>query len=103
LEHDLYKPLQNFSPRSSLDGMDAPTPQPSVAHVIQSKKVRELLERRKNWVFTSPDDLTGASKAEDIFNLPEYGADGKENKKTAAVENFYERLERERHGKTGDA
>src|SRR5512137_1118385 len=51
LEEDLYRPLQSFAPKSSLEGVVAPPVRPPSSSVIESKRVKELLERRKNWVF----------------------------------------------------
>src|ERR1039457_4562947 len=44
LEEDLYKPLQMFAPKSSLDGGVAPPVRPPAGSVIQSKRAKELLE-----------------------------------------------------------
>src|SRR5512147_1595955 len=57
LEEDLYKPLRSFTPKSSLEGVVAPPARPPSPPVIQNKRVKELLERRKNWVFMTPKDL----------------------------------------------
>src|SRR6266478_76356 len=97
LEVDLTKSFQQgFSSRSSLDGIaEQPIRFYSPAPIIQSKKAKELLERKKNWVFMNPEDLTSGPTPEEIFNLPEYGPDGKEKKQRSAVELYYERQERE--------
>jgi hypothetical protein len=92
LEEDLYQPLQSFSPRSSLDGVAAPPPRAPAAPVIQSKRVKELLERRKNWVFMSPEDLASAPSAEDVLKAPQIGPDGQEKKELPAIERYYHRL-----------
>ena len=64
LEEDLYKPLQLFAPQSSLDGVVALPTRPPPTPVIQNKRVKEMLERRKNWVFMSPEDLLAAPTVE---------------------------------------
>ena len=71
LEEDLYKPLQSFTPKSSLEGVVAPPPRPPAAPVIQSKRAKELLERRKNWVFMSPEDLLAGPTVEEILKSPQ--------------------------------
>ena len=95
LEVDLTKWFQQgFSSRSSLDGIaEQQIRYYSPAPVMRNKKVKELLEREKNWALMSPEDLTRGPTPEEIFNLPEYGPDGKEKKKVSAVERFYERQE----------
>jgi len=101
LEVDLKSFQQGFSSRSSLDGIAEPPVRYSPPPVIQSKKARELLERKKNWAFMNPEDLTSGATAEQIFNLPEYGPDGKEKRKSSAVELYYERQEREQRSAAG--
>jgi hypothetical protein len=92
MEEDLYKPI--FSPKSSLDGVAMPQVRPQVVPMIQSKRVQELIERRKNWMFMKPEDLMAAPTAEDIFKLPEYGPDGMEKKKTPALQRYLEDLDK---------
>ena len=92
LEEDLYAPLQSFAPRSSLEGVVAPPPRAPAPSAIQSKRVRELLERRKNWVFMTPEDLLAAPTVEQILKTPEYGADGQEKKNAGTFEGYYQRV-----------
>ena len=92
LEEDLYAPLQSFSPRSSLEGVVAPPPRPVRPSTIQSKRVKELLDRRKNWMFMTPEDLLSAPTVEKILNQPEYTTDGQEKKDLGPLEGYYERL-----------
>ena len=98
LEEDLYQPLQSFGPRSSLDGVAAPPPRAPAAPVIQSKRVKELLERRKNWVFMSPEDMLATPTVEDILKTPQFGPDGQEKKDLPALERYYQRLATRRVG-----
>jgi hypothetical protein len=92
LEEDLYKPLQMFSPKSSLEGVVAPPPRPPAESVIQSKRVRELLERRKNWVFMTPEDLLAGPTVEDVLKTPQYDANGEEKKELPPMLAYYRRL-----------
>ena len=92
LEEDLYKPLESFAPKSSLDGVAAPPPSEPSAPPIQSKRLKELLERRKNWVFMSPEDLMGAPTLEDVLKSPQLGPDGREKQELPAFERYYQRL-----------
>jgi hypothetical protein len=96
LEEDLYKPLESFSPKSSLEGVVAPPPRTPSAPPIQSKRVKELLERRKNWAFVSPEDLVGAPTVEEVLKTPQIGPDGQEKKELPAVERYYRRLSNKR-------
>lgn len=92
LEEDLNAPLQNFAPKSSLEGVVAPPPRSPAPSAVQSKRAKELLERRKNWVFMTPDELLGGPTVEQILQAPDYGADGRLKKDLPAMESYYERL-----------
>ena len=92
LEEDLYRPLQSFSPKSSLDGVVAPIPHSPAAPAIQSKRVKDLLERRKNWVFMRPEDLVAEPTLEDILKAPDFGTDGREKPDPRSMEQYYHRL-----------
>jgi hypothetical protein len=92
LEEDLYKPLESFSPKGSLEGVTAPPPRTPSAPTVPSKRVKELLEKRKNWVFMSPEDLMGAPTVEDVLKTPQLGSEGEEKKELPALERYYRRL-----------
>jgi hypothetical protein len=92
LEEDLYSPLQSFTPRSSLEGVSVPPPRAPAPSAIQSKRIKELLDRRKNWVFMTPEDLLSAPTAEQVLKKPEYGPDGQEKKDPRPLEAYYDRL-----------
>lgn len=92
LEEDLNAPLQNFAPRSSLEGVVAPPPRAPAPSAVQSKRAKELLDRRKNWVFMTPEDLIGGPTVEQVLQAPDYDADGQLKKDLPAIESYYERL-----------
>ena len=92
LEEESYRPLQPFAPQSSLDGVVALPNRPPATPMIQNKRVKEMLERRKNWVFLNPEDLLGAPTVQEILKTPAFGPDGKEQKERPALERYYERL-----------
>jgi hypothetical protein len=92
LEEDLYQPLRSFTPQSSLDGVAAPLPPSTAPPAIQSKRAKELLERRKNWIFMRPEDLIAEPTLEETLKTPEYGKDGRELKPVPTLERYYERI-----------
>ena len=94
LEEELSQPLRMFSPDTSLGGAPVPFVRPSTTPVIQSKKLQDLLERRKNWAFLSPEDVAAGPTAEDIFGVPKYEADGQETSKTPALEQYFKNIDR---------
>lgn len=93
LEEELNSPFRDFSPKSSLDGAFAPPLYPPAPRqVIPNKRMQELLEKQKEWIFMTPDDLLKPPSAEDVLNVPEYGPDGHEKKKLSPLERFYQSL-----------
>jgi hypothetical protein len=99
LEEDLYQPLQSFSSKGSLEGVAAPLPPgPPAGPVIQSKRARELLERRKNWEFMRPEDLMAEPTVEEILQAPQYDAEGRRKEDLEPIERYYQRLAGKRPG-----
>jgi hypothetical protein len=94
------KPSEFPSPNDSLDGVLAPPVRPALPPTLSSKKAKELLEKQKDWVFLSPEDYDFGLSAEEIFNIPEYGPDGREKTKGTAQERYIERLYGARAGAT---
>ena len=101
LEDELSRPLRAFSPDNSPQAVSVPFVRPSTAPVIQSKKLRDLMERRKNWAFLSPEDVLAGPTAEDIFGVPKYGADGQETSKTSALEQYFKNMDRRQGREAG--
>jgi hypothetical protein len=98
LEEDLYKPLQSFGASSSLEGVAIPPPQPPTAPTVQSKRVRELLEKRKNWVFMSPEDMLGLPTVESVLKASGVGRGDQAEKDLPPMERYYSRLSTKRTG-----
>ena len=92
LEEDLYKPLRSFAPKSSLEGVAAPSVRPAAPSVIPNKRVKELLERRKNWVFMTPEDLVGEPTVDEILKAPQFETDGQQKQDLPAFERYYQSL-----------
>jgi hypothetical protein len=98
LEEDAYKSVKTLWGGSSLDGVAPPPMQPSVAPVVPSKRLKELLERRRNFFLLSPEDLAHAPTLHEMLNVPEYGQDGLEKQPKSPLERFYEREDAKRIG-----
>jgi hypothetical protein len=93
LEQDLFKPFETISPRGSLDGAFIPTmpqPQPN-APAVQSKRAKELLDQRRDWVFETPEEILTPS-TDDMLNRRDNSKQGDEKSKLSPMERFYERL-----------
>jgi hypothetical protein len=91
LEEALQSPA--FNPKSSLDGVMAPpipTYQPRPQQRALSKREKELLDIRKNWAFSTPEELLGAT-ARDRGNSPA-DAEDTEKKPTTVMERYFENM-----------
>jgi hypothetical protein len=93
LEQDLFRPFETIAPKGSLEGAFAPpAPEPRAPTPdIQSKRVKELFEHRRDWVFETPEEIlaTPSTKKEKDGLDKERDSD---NLKLSPVERFYERL-----------
>jgi hypothetical protein len=99
LEEDLYKPLQSFAPKTSLDGFFDPPEQPRAPSQLQSRRAKEQLDRQRNWVFLDPDEKAAGLSPEEIFHMPEFDADGQEKKKLSVFERYLANQDRKRADK----
>jgi len=102
LEEDLYKPFQTFSPKSSMEGFLDPPQARRAPAPMPNKKQKERLDRQRNWIFVDPDDESSGPTAEEIFNIPEYDADGQPKKKLSVFEQYVQNQERKQKGKGKD-
>lgn len=92
LEDSLSQSLHLFSRgSSSLDGGAVLPYVPPVMPVVPSKRAKSLQERRKDWVFMSPEDLAPGMSLEDFLKLPP-GAEEKGQEKLTPMERFYQSL-----------
>jgi len=98
LPKGLVGSLNLFRSKGSLSGMVAPPTRPAAVPSAQNMRIKELLERRKNWVFTTPDDLREGQTQEDLFKLRQYDRDGQARKGLSPIERYYESLD---HGMAG--
>jgi hypothetical protein len=86
-----------FSPGSSLEGMMAtPVPPPSRS-VAPNQREKEMLDRRRNWAFATPDDL--GLTPESIFHLKQ-STDDEDKPPTTALERYLDRLNNSSHSTT---
>jgi hypothetical protein len=67
---------------------------------VNSKRLKELLDKRRDRGFETPDDLVTGLTAEEIFKITELDPDGKDKKKATKVERYYQQLERANLGNT---
>jgi hypothetical protein len=86
LEDELFRPLQGFSPKSSLDAISAPVRMPPPAN--QNER-NPALDRKKDWVFMNPEELMGTRDPEDVFGT---GPGEKHKKELSPMEKYIQRL-----------
>jgi hypothetical protein len=96
LEEEVYRSGRPMSPESSLDGEIALPNRPSANSAIQNKRLKELMDRRKNWVFMTPEDFFGTPSAEGNLKSPSFRPDGKDAKDGPLLERYYDRVTRGR-------
>ncbi len=103
LEEDLSRSFQPLTPKSSLDGLGAAPPRfvPPVPRMIPNRRVRDELERRKNW-FMNPEAITGDKTGdENGLSMSPFGSEDRAKKNS--LDDFFEKLNRQRRtsGKAG--
>jgi hypothetical protein len=89
--------------RDDASGAQRMLPRPPPGSIIQSRKVRELLERKDrkdNWVFDSPENRKNGLTAEEIMDITQLDDQGREESSIPAFERYYNSLDREGLGTT---
>jgi hypothetical protein len=93
LEQDLFRPFENVAPKGSLEGAFVPAmpqPQPRAnSPALQSKRAKELLEQRRDWVFETPEEILAT---DDLLNRRENNKQSDDKSNLSPVERYYERL-----------
>lgn len=70
----------------------APSMIPPPTNPALSPREKELLDRRRNWVFMTPEELISGERPEEMLGIKEYDKDGKEKEPMTAMERYYEHL-----------
>jgi hypothetical protein len=77
LEEELNNSFLSFTPKSSIEGIQAPQYQPPPrVPAAQNRRVQELLERRRNWAAMTPEDMAKLMLTPGSLDETEYGANG---------------------------
>ena len=80
-------PLQ--ANQSGTPNLLPPPPPPQTA--TPTERERDLLDRRKNWVFMTPEDISGQSSEKDISIIGD-DQSGNGNRPTTAMQRYYQHL-----------
>jgi hypothetical protein len=65
-------------------------PKPGQPVLIRNPKLDELIDRKKNWIFDSPNSVDRARAVEEILGVRRYELDNLEKKPKSQVERYYE-------------
>lgn len=97
LDPSLRKPFELFNAGDSFSGAMTPPPirrpPPSPA---ETKRIKDALDRKKNWVFLTPEEIYGVQTPEEMMRLPEYGPNGELLEPKNSLERYLERMEKKR-------
>ena len=93
-QKELLEKLQsanNNNRKSSLDGLPAPSVIPPARTVLPDSKTQELLDRRNNWIFSTPEQLIlGRDKSSsNEMETEDSRTDPGNKQKLTAMEEFY--------------
>jgi hypothetical protein len=92
LEQDLFKPFRGFSSDDSLDGVRNPSFSAPAPNAPQSKHAKELMDRRKNWAFMTPEELITGKAKEDPSETQGKSDEEKEKSLLSPIERYYQSL-----------
>lgn len=76
-------------PQANQAGTPIILPPPQTA--TPTERERDLIDRRKNWVFMTPEDMSGQSSEKDISIIGD-DKSGNGNRSTTAMQRFYQHL-----------
>src|SRR5262249_13364114 len=94
-EKAVRKPLDFYDLEDSFSGVPAPGSRTRLTPP-QSKPEREQMERKKNWVFNTPEEALGVATPEDMLEVPEFEANGEAKKMKSSLERYLLREEKAR-------
>lgn len=101
LEDDLKKPYELFGAKDSLSGAPAPFQRPPPPPpTLNNRRIRELMEKRDDWLFESPQDRDKSSGLEALFQNLDGDLTGENSRRKNSLERLYERLDQTRAGNT---
>ncbi len=78
-----------------------PLPPPTVGSQSQRKRLKEYMDRRRNWVFLYAEELGAGRETEDRLGLSEAGAAMGQKEGGSVIERFYQRLKQQNEAHTG--
>lgn len=93
LEQTLKKPFDPFRSEGAFGDVPPSPARPAGPSAVQSKKAKAEADRKRNWVFSSQEEMMGLQTPEEMLGVEEYGPDGAVKVKKSALERYYDRME----------
>ena len=87
LEEHLNRPFQPMGGGAEFGGGLGVT-QPPAGPMIQSKKIRELLDRKNNWAFAKPEDQMKDLSGDELLNTPQLEDQGNDKSEKTVIEQW---------------
>ena len=89
---DPFRAPEPAMPQSSLQGtVLRQNPQANQQQPALTARQRELLEKKKNWVFMDPEDMVPGMTAEEIFNLKSVNSLENPDENLSPMERYYQK------------
>jgi hypothetical protein len=93
LESSINRPFQSLLPGGdSLKGGILAPAQPLPPPMIQSQRVKELIDNKREWMFLNEDEMLHVKTAADDYKAPELTADGRDRRDMRPMERYFERI-----------
>ena len=96
LDQSLRKPFEFFKSEDFFGDAMPPVIRRAPPSAYNNKRAKELMDRKKNWVFSTPEEMYGIQSPEQMMNMREYGPDGEEKTPKTTFERYLERMEKNR-------
>ena len=90
-QNELLEKLRAATPnrKGSLDGLPAPSVVPPVQSVVPDSKTQEMMDRRKDWIFSPPEQLILGRDKSSTTEVESSGTDDRNKQKLTPMEEFY--------------
>lgn len=89
LEDSLGATFGDFSRSKNQQPARLPPPTATVRPAVPNKQLQQELQRRKEWVFMTPEELIVGADAKDPSKSSTYGLEGKELERMSPMERYY--------------
>ena len=99
LEEESNRPLDMLG-QADEERVVPALPRPPAGPAIRSKRVRDLLDRQKNWQFASPEEQLTGLTAEEIMGVPQFDEQGRKKPSVSTFERYYQSLTQTQAGAT---